>query len=164
MQMNFINNYKYKISRKSVRKKSRCSVRAVRDYFANAYKIEKYCYSSRLLDPVRKENWVGIHTRIVLDVRSEVTAQLGAESEIRRRLYELLQTPGMVTHTEYSAPTDVICTGTECFMLFFHHRSDMAWPGIETSLRSEYCIVVGSRRLMPPDALQPKAYCTNPGL
>ena len=27
-----------------------------------------------------------------------------------------------------------------------------------------YCIVVGSRRLMPPDVLQPKAYCTNPGL
>ena len=27
-----------------------------------------------------------------------------------------------------------------------------------------YCIVVGSRRLMPPDALQPKAYCTNSGL
>ena len=27
-----------------------------------------------------------------------------------------------------------------------------------------YCIVVGSQRLMPPDALQPKAYCTNPGL
>ena len=27
-----------------------------------------------------------------------------------------------------------------------------------------YCIVVGSRRPMPPDALQPKAYCTNPGL
>ena len=27
-----------------------------------------------------------------------------------------------------------------------------------------YCIVVGSRRLMPPDALQPKAFCTNPGL
>ena len=26
------------------------------------------------------------------------------------------------------------------------------------------CYVVGSRRLMPPDALQPKAYCTNPGL
>ena len=24
--------------------------------------------------------------------------------------------------------------------------------------------VVGSRQLMPPDALQPKAYCTNPGL
>ena len=24
--------------------------------------------------------------------------------------------------------------------------------------------VVGSRRLMSPDALQPKAYCTNPGL
>ena len=27
-----------------------------------------------------------------------------------------------------------------------------------------HCIVVGSRRLMPPDVLQPKAYCTNPGL
>ena len=27
-----------------------------------------------------------------------------------------------------------------------------------------YCIVVGSQRLMPPDALQPKAYCKNPGL
>ena len=25
-----------------------------------------------------------------------------------------------------------------------------------------YCIVVGSRRLMSPDALQPKTYCTNP--
>ena len=27
-----------------------------------------------------------------------------------------------------------------------------------------YCTVVGSLPLMPPDALQPKAYCTNPGL
>ena len=27
-----------------------------------------------------------------------------------------------------------------------------------------YCIVVGFQRLMPPDALQPKAYFTNPGL
>ena len=27
-----------------------------------------------------------------------------------------------------------------------------------------YCIVVGSRRLMPPDALQSKAYCTNTSL
>ena len=26
------------------------------------------------------------------------------------------------------------------------------------------CYVVWSRRLMPPDALQSKAYCTNPGL
>ena len=25
------------------------------------------------------------------------------------------------------------------------------------------CFVVGSRWLVPPDALQPKAYCTNPG-
>ena len=33
-----------------------------------------------------------------------------------------------------------------------------------SSLAVLYCIVVGSRRLMPPDALQPKAYCTNPGL
>ena len=33
--------------------------------------------------------------------------------------------------------------------------------GCDTAL---YCIVVGSRRLMPPDALQQKAYCTNPGL
>ena len=27
-----------------------------------------------------------------------------------------------------------------------------------------HCIVVGSRGLMPPDALKPKANCTNPGL
>ena len=27
-----------------------------------------------------------------------------------------------------------------------------------------YFIVVGFRRLMPPDVLQPKTYCTNPGL
>ena len=27
-----------------------------------------------------------------------------------------------------------------------------------------YCIVIESRRLVPSDALQPKAYCTNPGL
>ena len=37
---------------------------------------------------------------------------------------------------------------------------DASWP--ETKVL--YCIVEGSRRLMPPDALQPKAYCTNPGL
>ena len=29
---------------------------------------------------------------------------------------------------------------------------------------SQSCIVIGSRRLMPPDALHPKAYYTNPGL
>ena len=29
---------------------------------------------------------------------------------------------------------------------------------------SLYCITVGSRRIMPLDALQPKAYCINPGL
>ena len=34
----------------------------------------------------------------------------------------------------------------------------------QVSLHLQYCIVVGSRRLVPPDALQPKAYCTNPGL
>jgi hypothetical protein len=27
-----------------------------------------------------------------------------------------------------------------------------------------YCILAGSRRLMPPDELQSKAYCTYPGL
>ena len=32
-----------------------------------------------------------------------------------------------------------------------------------TGLLVLYFIVVGSRRLMPPDALQPKVYCTNPG-
>ena len=32
-----------------------------------------------------------------------------------------------------------------------------SWPGM-------LCYVIGSRRLVPPDALQPKAYCTNPGL
>ena len=31
-------------------------------------------------------------------------------------------------------------------------------------LHVSYCIVVGSRWLMPLDALQPKAYCTDPGL
>ena len=30
--------------------------------------------------------------------------------------------------------------------------------------RDYLCYVVGSRWIMPPDALQPKAYCTNPGL
>ena len=30
--------------------------------------------------------------------------------------------------------------------------------------RVQYCIVERSRRLMPPHAQQPKAYCTNPGL
>ena len=35
---------------------------------------------------------------------------------------------------------------------------------LQESDRAILCIVVGSRRLMPPDALQPKAYCTNPGL
>ena len=34
----------------------------------------------------------------------------------------------------------------------------------DTQIDVLYCIVVGSRRLMPPDALQPRAYCTNPGL
>ena len=35
----------------------------------------------------------------------------------------------------------------------------------ETSVTLYHCIVVvGSRWLMPPDALQLKVYCTNPGL
>ena len=37
-------------------------------------------------------------------------------------------------------------------------------PQIPRGLFFLYCIAVGSRRLMPPDALQPKAYCTSPGL
>ena len=35
---------------------------------------------------------------------------------------------------------------------------------MQTRIHIVYCIMVGSRRLMPPDALQPKAYCTNLGL
>ena len=31
-------------------------------------------------------------------------------------------------------------------------------------LRVMLCYVAGSRRLMSPDPLQPKAYCANPGL
>ena len=38
------------------------------------------------------------------------------------------------------------------------------WDRTHDALVLPYCIVVGSRRIMPPDALQPKAYCTNPGL
>ena len=36
--------------------------------------------------------------------------------------------------------------------------------GIHSEVLHMDCVVVGSRRLMPPDALQPKAYYTNPGL
>ena len=42
--------------------------------------------------------------------------------------------------------------------IFFKNTACRLW------LHVLYCIVVGSRRLMPPDALQPKAYCTNHGL
>ena len=41
------------------------------------------------------------------------------------------------------------------------------WLGYEmedTGFECRYCIAVESRRLMLPDALQPKAYCTNPSL
>ena len=36
--------------------------------------------------------------------------------------------------------------------------------GGRINLRTVLRYAVGSRRLMPLDALQPKAYCTNPGL
>ena len=42
--------------------------------------------------------------------------------------------------------------------------ADTSFDILTTSCRRLCCIVVGSRRLMPPDALQPNAYCTNPGL
>ena len=37
------------------------------------------------------------------------------------------------------------------------------WQQGAVVIHVRYCIV-RSRQLMPPDALQPKAYCTNPGL
>ena len=43
----------------------------------------------------------------------------------------------------------------------------LSLPGFEHRIIQPivlYCIVVGSRRLMPPDALQPNTYCTNPDL
>ena len=40
-----------------------------------------------------------------------------------------------------------------------HHQTNIQERKIIRTLL--YCIVVGSRRLMHPDALQPKAYCTN---
>ena len=40
--------------------------------------------------------------------------------------------------------------------------SEFVWSQISNIVL--YCIVVGSRRIVPPDALQSKAYCTNPGL
>ena len=36
--------------------------------------------------------------------------------------------------------------------------------GLQIGLSLLYCTVAGSRRIVPPDALQPKAYRTNPGL
>ena len=52
---------------------------------------------------------------------------------------------------------------------YFDHRewSSPSVPHVNVfcvTLEHLYCIVVGSRRLMTSDALQPKAYCTNPGL
>ena len=43
------------------------------------------------------------------------------------------------------------------------NEKQCVYEGVE-KLHLAQGIVVGSRLLMPPDALQPKAYCTNPGL
>ena len=52
------------------------------------------------------------------------------------------------------------------FSLLFSNR--LTFPHSRSIYRLHtivlYCTVVESRRLMPLDALQPKAYCTNPGL
>ena len=46
----------------------------------------------------------------------------------------------------------------------FHHTTNSSITHEEWHWRVLHCIAVGSRRLMSPDALQPKAYCTHPGL
>ena len=52
------------------------------------------------------------------------------------------------------------------FQVRTSNRRGTTFAGALNSLISIvlYCIGVGSRRVVPPDALQPKAYCTNPGL
>ena len=60
-----------------------------------------------------------------------------------------------------------LCLSSNLFLKRTTFRKPALLPssGKEASnLVDPFCIVVGSRRLMPPDALQPKAYCTNPGL
>ena len=42
------------------------------------------------------------------------------------------------------------------------HKKSLRTPAVDGKGKGTY--VVGSRRLLLPDALQPKAYCTNPGL
>ena len=54
--------------------------------------------------------------------------------------------------------------GGETISEDFSHRNLISGPKHEARVTYNNCIVVGSRRLMPPDALQPKAYCTKPGL
>ena len=49
---------------------------------------------------------------------------------------------------------------TDVFQLIMHWAEVQLWF---VRVRYSY-FVVGTRRLMPSDALQPKAYCTNPGL
>ena len=47
-------------------------------------------------------------------------------------------------------------------ILVLYQLTLVVWKAEISSL--SYCTVVGSGRLMHPDALQPKAYYTNPGL
>ena len=54
---------------------------------------------------------------------------------------------------EFRIPNEEVC----CQIIFYDFRCVFYRIVL-------FCIVVGSRRLMPLDALQPKAYCTNPGL
>ena len=41
-------------------------------------------------------------------------------------------------------------------------QNSLRTPAVDGKGKGMY--VVGTRRLLLPDALQPKAYCTNPGL
>ena len=53
----------------------------------------------------------------------------------------------------------VTCPAVQYFSTISHKRHDF-----RKMISNTYIYVIGSRRLMPPDALQLKAYCTNPGL
>jgi hypothetical protein len=90
MQTNLSNNYNYKISRNSVQQKSDCSVRTDGCDGSSSRCSRLLCeceekrriLSSRLLDPIRKQNKVGIQTRILLDISSEVAPQLSADGAV----------------------------------------------------------------------------------
>ena len=56
------------------------------------------------------------------------------------------------------------CTFSYARLPFFKKNVFDALMMVSELGRNMYFIVIGSRRQMPPDALQQKAYCTNPGL